>query len=329
MSKGIPIALQSDYDQDATTLCLITRILTKSGVLFGFTDLDVDIDYDPSLVDPEGTGDDWGLATHRADNGFTPSRMQASADTSVDNSELAGIVSDTGITMQQIRAGLFDAAKVRVYRINYMDVTKGHELMQSGTSGETRFSDNGWRTEFRSLTQQLKQPISPGYSLTCRARFASKAIGAGTADSSGSVDFEEAHPCGKDFTWYGGAVTSIGASPRTTFTDTGLTQADSFFNPGVVEWLSGNNAGHQMEVDDQANDSTGKSVRLALPMPYSIEVGDTYRIRQDCSKIHDDADHGCLHHWGADWIYHFQGEPDIPVSDGGANMIPGAQITRS
>jgi uncharacterized phage protein (TIGR02218 family) len=317
--KSIPIALQVHYDADACTTCQLTRVETKDGTVYGFTDLDADVVYD----------DGGGSVTYRAENGFTPSRQQASADMAVDNSELAGIVSDTGITMQQIRAGLFDFAHVRIYRVNYMDLSQGHEIIATGTAGETRFSDTGFRVEFRSLTQQTKQPISPAYSLTCRARFGSKAISTNDIDSSGTASFEEAHPCGMDFTWYGGAVTSVGTSLRTTFTDTGLSQADSFFTPGVVEWLTGSNAGAQMEVDEQTNDSSGKSVRLALPMPYAIQVGDTYRIRQDCNKVARDETHGCKYHWGADWIYHFQGEPDIPVSDGGANMIPGAQITRS
>jgi uncharacterized phage protein (TIGR02218 family) len=317
--KSIPIALQDDYNEDATTLCLITRILTKDGDLYGFTNLDVDIEYDPSVVDPEGTGDNWGSAVHRSDNGFTPSRIQASADLAVDNAELSGLVQDTGITEAQIRAGLFDYAKVRVYQINYMDTSKGHELVQSGTAGETRFSANGWKTEFRSLTQQLKQPISPGYSITCRARFGSKVIG--TDDGS----FEEAHPCGMAFTWVTGTITSLGSNARRIFSDSALTQATGFFSPGVVEILDGPNAGAQMEVDD----FTADAFTLALQLPYALTVGTAYRVRQDCSKIHDDADHGCLYHFGPDWIDHFQGEPDIPVADGGANMIPGAQITRS
>ena len=55
----------------------------------------------------------------------------------------------------------------------------------------------------------------------------------------------------------------------------------------------------------------------------------TFRVRKDCSKVHDDADNGCTFHWGTDWPLHFRGEPLIPVSDGGSNMAPGAQITRA
>lgn len=315
--KTIPISLLDHFNQDATTVCLLTRIETKTGRIIGFTDLDEDIVYDD--------GD--GPVTYSAENGFTPSRLQQSADMAVDNAELSGVVMQTGITMQEIRAGLFDAARVKIYRVNYMHLSSGHEIVAYGRSGSTRFSSTGWVTEFRSLTQLLMQPKSTLYSLDCRARFGSKAIGTGP-DSNGDLSFEEAHPCGVDFTWFNGSVTSVGVAVRTTFTDNGLTQADQFFNPGVVEWMTGNNAGAQMEVDSYDNDSNGHAVRLALPMPYAIEIGDTFRIRQDCTKLWDDADHGCLHHWGSDRKDHFQGEPDIPVSDGGSNMIPGAQITR-
>lgn len=307
--KTIPIALQAHLDQDATTLCQLTRVETKDGTVYGFTDLDADVIYDD--------GD--GSVTYRADNGFTPSRQQASADMAVDNSEIEGVVMDGGITMAQIRAGLFDYAKVRIYRVNYMDLSQGHEIIAVGTAGETRFSDTGWRTEFRSLTQQLKQPISPGYSLTCRARFGSKAIG--TDDGS----FEERHPCGKDFAWVPGTITGLGGNARRIFTDSALTQANGFFSPGVIEILDGPNAGAQMEVDDFTSDT----ITLALALPYALTVSTSYRVRQDCSKIHDDADHGCIYHFGSEWVNHFQGEPDVPVSDAGANMVPGAQIPKS
>lgn len=317
--KTIPIALQSHLDEDATNTCLLTKIQTKSGQIFGFTDLDEAIVYD----------DGEGSVTYSAENGFTPSRLQEAADMAVDNAELMGVVSDSGITVQEIRAGLFDSATVTVYRVNYLSLSAGHEVVAYGRSGQTTFSATGWKTEFRSLTQLLKQPISVPYSLECRARFGSKPIGSNDVDSYGDVSFEEQHPCGKDFTWTFGTVTSVGANPKTTFSDSGLTQADGFFMPGVIEWLSGDNSGLQMEVDTHSNGSAGHYVSLALPMPYAIDVGDNYRIRQDCTKRWDDDEHGCLYHFGSDRINHFQGEPHVPVSDGGSNMVPGAQITRS
>jgi uncharacterized phage protein (TIGR02218 family) len=299
--KSIPIALQSHLDEDATTLCQLTLIETKDGTVYGFTDLDMDVVYDD--------GD--GSVTYQAENGFTPSRMQASADLAVDNAEINGLVMDTGITEAQIRAGLFDYARVKVYRVNYMDLTQGHEVIASGTAGETTFSANGWKTEFRSLTQQLKQPISKLYSLTCRVAFGSA-------------------QCGKSFTWVSGTVTDVGANPKRQFTDTALTEGEDYFKDGVVEWLTGNNAEAQMEVDEYLHSSSNSpTFALALPMPYAIQVGDTYRVRKDCSKEWGDADNGCLFHWAADRALHFRGEPHIPIADGGQNMVPGAMIDRA
>lgn len=291
--KSIPVALQSHLDGDATTLCLLTRIACKDGTVIGFADLDVDIAYD----DGDGT------VTYEAENGgLAPQRLQASSDLTVDNTELQGWVSSSGITEAQIRAGLFDYAQVRIYRVNYMDTSQGHEIVATGTAGETVFSANGWKTEFRSLVQQLRQPISKLYSLTCRAKF-------GDAQ------------CGKSFTWVSGTVTSVGVETDRLF-DSGVSGADDLYNLGVVEWLTGDNAGGQMEVDDFGS---GEFV-LSLAMPYAIQVGDTFRVRKDCNKEWDDASNGCLFHWAGDRALHFRGEPHIPVADGGASMIPGTEI---
>jgi uncharacterized phage protein (TIGR02218 family) len=212
---------------------------------------------------------------------------------------LQGWVSATGITEQQIRAGLFDYATVKIYRVNYMDLSQGHEVMASGTAGETRFSANGWRTEFRSLTQQLKQPISNLYSLTCRAQY---------GDAR----------CGKAFVWVSGTVTSVdGTEPDRIFTDTALTQPDDHFNLGVVEWLTGDNAGAQMEVDSHASDV----LTLSLPLAYPVSVGDTFRVRQDCDKTF-----AMCRDTHANAV-NFRGEHLIPVADGGTNQIPGAQVS--
>ena len=102
--KQIPVALQSHYDGDSTTTCLLFRLYTKSGDLLGFTNLDADVVYNPATVDPHSTGDAWGSATHSAQNGASISRLQQSADLNVDNAEFEGWVSDTGITEQMIRA---------------------------------------------------------------------------------------------------------------------------------------------------------------------------------------------------------------------------------
>lgn len=290
MPKQIPVALQTHLDQEATTLCTLTRVECKDGTVLGFADLDANVVYDD--------GD--GSVTYYAENGgFSLARVTASADTSVDNSELQGWVSATGITEASIRAGLFDYARVRIYRVNYMDLTNGHEIVATGTAGETTYSENGWRTEFRAIKQQLKQTFSNLYSIACPVKFGST-------------------KCGKAFTWASGTVSLVGLETDRVFEDSSRTEADAFYNLGVVEWLTGDNAGIEMEVDTFAADAFA----LSLPLPYPISIGDTYQVRKDCSKVWDDADNGCLFHWAAERADHFRGQPHIPIADAGAAMVP-------
>lgn len=289
--RTIPIALQAHYDQDATTTCFLLRVECVgrfAGTVLCFASLDATVTYD------DGDGE----YPYLADNGFAPERLQASADLDVDNTDLSGWVSDSGVTEQQIRAGIFDFARVKLYRVNYMDLSQGHELVGSGTCGETKFGASSWKTEFRSLIQQLKQPHSTLYSLTCRAQF---------GDSR----------CGKAFTWVSGTVTAVDvAEPDRIFTDTSNAQADDHYRLGVVEWLTGDNAGAQMEVDTNTSDVFD----LSLPLAYPVQVGDTYRVRQDCDKslaMCRDTHNN---------VVNMRAEPYIPIADGGASQVPGAQV---
>ncbi|MFC0677531.1 DUF2163 domain-containing protein [Lysobacter korlensis] len=301
--KTIPATLQAHYDEPATTTTYLCRMQCKDGTVLGFTSLDADLTFN----------DGAGPVLYRADNGFRADRMQATADLAVDNTDLHGWVADTGITEQQIRAGLFDYARIRIYRVNYLDLAAGHEIIATGTAGETKFSGSKWSLEFRSLTQQLKQPISKLYSRTCRAKFGSQPVG--TAGEQPT----ERHPCRKAWTWIAGTVTAVNATePDRLFTDTGLTQAQHHFVPGVVEWVTGQNAGAQMEVDAFA----AGAVTLTLPLAYPIAAGDTFRIRQDCDKTFSMC--GARH---ANTL-NFRGEHLIP-NDGGQSMVPGAQIERA
>lgn len=297
--KTIDATLLTHLAQESTTLCLLVKVEcvgSHAGTTLGFTDTNVPIAYN------DGTG----LLTYAADNGFTPKVLAVSSGAGVDNSEIDGVIAATGITEQMIRAGLFDSAKVTIYRVNYNDLTTGrHEIVGYGRAGETIYSDTGWRTEFRSLSQLLKQTISQPYSRTCIAKFGSTGV---------------RWACNKAITWGAtGTVTSVGAEAEREFTDTGRAEASGYYSAhgGVVEWLTGNNAGAQMEVDT----FTGTAFALALPMPFAIAIGDTYRPRRDCDKLFATCKDI---HANTQW---FRGQNKSPMD--GTGMVPGAEIVRA
>lgn len=281
----------------------------------GLTLLDKDVTFAPSVL--------IGDITFRARTGFEMSALESTNDMGVGNAEgmtlppIAGFQIE-GITQAQIDAGALDKVRFVVLRVNYTDLTAGRsEVIHGGTIGEMKLKVGGLAViELRSLSQQLRQrSIVELDSLTCRARFGSQPLGS----SAGGL--QERFPCGFDAEseWISGTVTSVGSETDTQFADTSLVQAADYFAPGKVVWDTGNNTGQMVEVD--AFGST--VVELKFPTVSPIQVGDTYRIRRQCSKRWT-GHNSCDTFFGAEKVNHFRGEPHIPIGQTSSIGVPGA-----
>lgn len=292
--KTISSGLMAHKALSTTSTCRLMKITAKDGAVFGYTDLDVDVTYN------DGNGD----LVYEASRGFMPSAIQIDGGLTVQNADLTGIIAtlDTGIDKDTIRSGRLDGAFVRIYQVNYADLSQGHEWLGYGNLGEVTYQDGQYVAEFRSRSQILKQiNVCQAYSLTCRAQY-------------GDIR------CGKPLEWVEGVVTAQAEEYTLSFVDSELAQPDGYFVPGIVEFLTGENAGRSMEVTA----FSGGIVSLILPVYYPIAVGDAYRIRIDCNKHPDTS--GCKdsRRWADEWWAHFRGEPNIPVGD--AVQTPGAQL---
>lgn len=231
--KTIPIALIAAKAQPVTTLCYLLRVgPDKTGAVYGFTSLDRDVAYD----------DGAGSVTYFAHTGLDWSAFVTSADLSVDNAEaqmLPGTYAVPGVTDSAIAQGWFDGVAFALYEIDYRHPSYGHELMQAGTIGRMRVRASGLVVlELRNLSQQAKQSIIDLTSLTCRCKH------------FGSQPGDERFPCGYDITseWVSFTVSAQGDEPTRQFNAATLTQTQDWFAPGVIEWLTGANAGAQAEV---------------------------------------------------------------------------------
>ena len=305
MSKSIPITLQEDYAGYALTTAHIVRIRTKDGQLFGFTDLDVPIDYDAApFTDSEGTevpGDDFGSMTHIADNGgISLSKVESASDLTVNNGELT-TVPDDAITPEKMLAGLLDSAEVYVYRVNYMHLSRGHELLHYGFGDTARVSDNVAYTAFRSMSDRLKEPEIELWSKTCPSKFGGP-------------------KCPKELVWVDVEVTGLDVDEPTRIFGVNASPANNFYKYGIAKWVDGENAGKEFDIER----NTGGTIVLLLDTDFPINLLDQLQIRQDCSKVYDDGEHGCLYHWGpSERNIHHRGCPHIPTADGGSSMVPG------
>lgn len=304
MSRNIPITLQSHLEQAATTLCLLVKIVCLDGTTFGFTTSDRDRTYDDGL----------GPVTYTAATGFEMSDVAASADLGVDNAEATGLVSvfdlPVGISQQDVDAGRLDYAEQWVYLVNYEDLDTSdspyaakHAELFSGTVGRGKVSFGQLlNLELRSLSQQMKQNFVALTSITCRRDFGDALCG---IDAEALfLDFE---------------VTAVGAENDRAFTASGMALdsppvADHLFEPGLVRWTVGDNAGTSPEVED----NIGPVITLATPTRRPIQIGDQGQIRRDCKKrfLED-----CIGEYANG--DNFDGEPNIPVGEDEQLATPG------
>lgn len=99
-------------------------------------------------------------------------------------------------------------------------------------------------------------------------------IGNTTAD--GTVTWETIRALSQD-----GTVT--GVTDLANFADTALTEPDDWWTLGKITWVTGDNGGRSMEV--KSSTSAGGLFELYLPMPDTIQVGDTFTIEAGCGKL--------------------------------------------
>lgn len=168
MGANISTALKTTLTNQVTSLHRLWKIKLRAGQLvggasiLGFTDWDSDITYDSKDGD--------GPITYTAKYGLAPTSVKTAADMTVDNLEVVMIFDDAAITEEDMRAGRFDFAEIRVMFVNVADLTQGHLAVRSGWLGEMAVVDNSFKTELRGLTQAFNQPVGEITSATCRAQ---------------------------------------------------------------------------------------------------------------------------------------------------------------
>lgn len=288
--KLIPHQLQATTGKPGSSTCFLVKIVCKDGDVFGFTSLDADVTLD----------DTFHVVTYSSEQELRPQNIQQELNYSVDNTDLVGWFDDA--MEKKVLSGKFDFAEITIYRCAYLKLAAGVEVLSYGTVGAIDFStgkDSKRKVEYRGLTQQLQTNINTPYSKTCRAAFGDER-------------------CGMPFLWEPGSVSSVGDNPYLQMTITGVAQPDGYFDLGIVEFLTGNNTGAQLEIESWL--ATGL-IQLSFLPPYPIVVGDTLRIRRDCDK----SEAMCKAYGN---IINMRAEHLTPVEDQ-AIMVPGAYIKSS
>lgn len=276
MSKTFDAGLTAHYALDATTLCQCVKFTRTDGEILAYTTAQVDV-----VVSGR---------TYLAGPGLEVGEIASSAGLAVDNLELAILPDEDGgtITRADLLTGLWNGAAFEIFETSFVDPTIGVNLLKSGTLGEVKLDRGRFRVELRSLAQALSQPVGDVTSKTCRYRL---------GDDRCTVDLGP----------YTHTGTVSGVTSKQVFTASALSQAGDYFVEGVVTFTSGNNDGYSQKCKIF---TSGKVFTLSLPMPYTIQVGDTFSAVAGCQKrLAEDCD------TKFDNVLNFGGEPHLPGID--------------
>lgn len=117
--KYIHPSLEAHYEQECTTLARCWKIVRKDGQAFRFTSHD-----SPVMVDGE---------EYNAAYGFNSTALDGKSDMTVDSLDVTGIFDDSAITLEDLRAGLFDYSSVYHFAVNWDQRSTAWEVL--GTCG--------------------------------------------------------------------------------------------------------------------------------------------------------------------------------------------------
>ena len=232
-----------------TSLCLCWRFTRRDGAVFGATDHDRAITFDSVIHEPAS-----GLkgATFESSAGLAPGRATA-----------AGAISAEFIGETDLDAGLWDGARVDVWRVDW-SAPEHRVSIWSGRLSEVMRRSAGFTAELVSLKADLERLVGRVYARTCDAD---------VGDARCGVDLDDPAFRGEGF------VTEVMEPKRVRVS--GLASFDDgWFAGGVLAWTGGNNAGATARIIRHVSDE----IELASAPRLTIEAGDEFAVTAGCDK---------------------------------------------
>ncbi len=262
----------------ATSVCRCWGITRADGVVLGFTDHDVDLDFDGiSFV---------------ADSGLSARALEQTTGLAVDNTEALGVLSSGHVNEEDIAAGRYDGAQVVAWLVNWVDVSQRLVLFR-GSIGEIQRSAGAYQAELRGLSEVLNQPQGRIYQKSCGAVLGDLACGVDLGQIGFSTELAVEAVQGRKFYEFSGL--------------NGF--ADRWFEKGRFEVLSGAAAGLVGMIKNDRIGAAIREIELWEALRADIQLGDMVRIEAGCDRRRET----CRLKFSN--LVNFRGFPAIPGED--------------
>ena len=254
-------------------------IRRPDGLTLGFTDHDGRLSF--------------GGIAFRPDRGLTARAIVQGTGLSVDNSEALGALNDDAITERDLMAGRWDGAELRLWEVDWRDVTR-RRLVFRGHLGDVSRGNGAFRAELRGLSEALNAPQGRVYHPRCHARLGDGACRVDLAREGLSAT-RAVELCEEGWLFTFAAFAGF---------ETG------WFEHGGLEVLSGPAEGLRGRVkNDRARPGGGRMVELWSALGIRPEPGDRVRLVAGCDKAA-----GTCRLKFANFL-NFRGFPHLPPED--------------
>lgn len=153
-------SLSTHYTGECTTLAMCVKFKRVDGTVFGITETDQTLSVD--LSDGDGSVD------YKPDNAFNRSTIATESNLKVSTVDIDVLYDSSNIKEDEVRRGLFDAATVVVFEVDWTSPGTGQNVLFKGNVGEITLHDNFWSAKLRSLEGKLQQAnVVKAYQLAC------------------------------------------------------------------------------------------------------------------------------------------------------------------
>ena len=265
---------------ETTTIARCWSVSRRDGLTLGFTDHDAVLEFD-------------GLP-FRPDGGLTAQALVQGLGLSVDNTEAQGVLSDDAITAEDLTAGRWDGADVRLWEVDWTDPGQ-RRLVFRGSLGEVAHAHGAFRAELRGLAEALNRPQGRVYHARCSAvlgdaqcRFDTTREGFCAEGSIGSVA-------------EGGARIQLDGFPA---------HEAGWFDNGRITFLDGPATGLDGWIKIDAMPAQGRRALELWTAPGAVpRPGDRVRLVAGCDKRADTCRMKFLN------FLNFRGFPHLPPED--------------
>ena len=252
MNRSTYLALYNRLNSTRTRHVECAKITREDGTVFRFTAHDKDLKIEE---------DDSRFYTYKSADSFKITAIENQSGLVVSNMDIDAIISDDSITDEDLISGLFDFANIEIFLAYWSGSSIGRLPLRTSWIGEIQVKGVEFKADLRGIAQKLQQVFVSTTSLECRWTFADAKCGLNRATFTRTVP-----------------VTSV-VSQDQFFANIAVPDRNKF-QWGLVTWLTGNNAGGQMEIIRNYE----QRIQLFLPMPFEIETGDSVSLVYGCDK---------------------------------------------